>query len=156
MSLKTCPECGYKTELKRKHCPNCGNRDFDKATTYNKTHENEHNYNFEDVKRKILEGKNTEEKIETNENCYENEIAYKLKNWADGLFVISIILGIIFILIFFITLEDFSSEYEKIHNYSNLYYGILFVIIAPIEKLLLTAKAEQIELLHQINNKIEK
>lgn len=154
MSFKTCPECGYKTESNQKQCQNCGNRDFDKATTYNKPHEND--YDFEAVKRKILEEKNTEKNIETNENYYENEISCKLKNWADGLFVVSIIIGIILIIIFWTSLEDFSNEYEKIHNYSNLYYGILFILIAPIEKLLINAKAEQIELLHQINSKIRK
>jgi len=154
MALKTCPECGYKTELKRRQCPNCGNRDFDKESTYQTNNEEQ----AKKITYKSEQSNNffykSDSKAIENDN-YKNEIACKLKDWADGLFVVSIIIGIILIIIFLASLEDFSSEYEKIHNYSNLYYGILFIIIAPIEKLLLHAKAEQIELLHQINNKMK-
>lgn len=133
MALKKCPSCGYKINEERRQCPNCGNRNFGKE------------YHIE-------AGENKEEEY----IIYENTIASKLYDWAKNLFVVSIIIGLIFLVVFFISLDSASNEYEKVSVYTNLYYAILFFCIAPIEKLLISAKAEQIELLYQIKKNTDK
>lgn len=127
MGLKKCPECGFKIEETRKQCPNCGNRDFNNTT------------------------ENTSNLLENN-NYYKNNIANKLYNLANTLFGVAIVLAVIFIIIFFISLDD---DFEGISSFLALFYGILFAIFAPVQKLIIISKAEQLELLYRINQNIE-
>ena len=137
MGLKKCPECGFKIEETRKQCPNCGNRDFEKEAVYNK--------NFNNTTE------NTSNSLE-NSNYYKNNIANKLYNLANTLFGVAIVLAVIFIIIFFISLDD---DFEGISSFLALFYGILFAIFAPVQKLIIISKAEQLELLYRINQNIE-
>ena len=127
MGLKKCPECGFKIEETRKQCPNCGNRDFNNTT------------------------ENTSNLLENN-NYYKNNIANKIYNLAKTLFGVAIVLADIFIIIFFISLDD---DFEGISSFLALFYGILFAIFAPVQKLIIISKAEQLELLYRINQNIE-
>lgn len=133
MGLKKCPECGFKIDENRKQCPNCGNREFDKEAVYNKNFKSTTENNFKD--------------LETS-NYYKNNIASKLYNLANTLFIILIIFAIAFFCVFFASLED---SLEWISSFSALLYGILFGICAPIQKLIIIAKAEELELLYRIN-----
>lgn len=133
MGLKKCPECGFKIDESRKQCPNCGNRDFDKEAVYNKKFNN----TSEDASNSL-----------ENNSYYKNNIANKLYNLANTLFGVAIILAIIFVIIFFVSLND---DFEGISSFSALFYGILFTICAPVQKLIIISKAEQLELLYRIN-----
>ena len=104
----------------------------------------EHNYDetFQKIRTDLLKNKN-----KTNAQIYTNKIASNISKLANYLFWSSLIVCFIFICLFIKSLDEFT-------NISILVYAIVFGAIAPIEKLLLNAKAEQIELLTQINKKL--